>query len=195
MEKEECFMISSNEMEKGLTLDIGGEPYTVLDWQPVTKAGSAKIRLKLRHLRTHAIIERTVDDGLHFKLVPIDRLPVTFIYWDGELYHFVETGILDPDTPDEIMLPAEMLGKASKYIVDELQLDLFLLNGEPVGVDLPASVVMRVKDVEMIGHHWRATMEGPARRETGLVVLVPPIISPGDRIRVNTENGKYMERV
>src|SRR2546426_5861395 len=194
--QEECFMISSNEMKKGLTLDIEGEPYTVLDWRHVTEGrGKANIWLKLRHLRTHAIIERTLDAGPKFKLVPIERLPVTFTYWDGELYHFVDTGILDPDTPDEIMLPAEMLGKASKFIVDGLQLDLFLLNDEPVGVDLPASVVMRVTDVEMSGHYWHATMEGPARLETGLVVLVPPIISPGDRIRVNTENGEYMERV
>ena len=133
--------------------------------------------------------------GPKFKLVPVKRLPVIFTYWDGELYHFVDTAILDPDTPDEIMLPAEMLGKASKYIVDDLQLDLLLLNDEPVGVDLPASVVMRVKDVEMSGHYWHATMEGPAQLETGLVVLVPPIISPGDLVRVNTENGEYMERV
>ncbi|HEY4383082.1 MAG TPA: elongation factor P [Ktedonobacteraceae bacterium] len=189
-------MISSSEMEKGLTLDIEGEAYTVLDWRHLTEARSnAKIWLKLRHLRTHAMIERALDAGHKFMLVPIDRLPVTFMYWDGELYHFVDTSILDPDTPDEIQLPAEMLGKASKYIVDDLQLDLFLLNGEPVGVDLPESVVMRVKNVEMVGHYWHATMEGPARLETGLVVRVPPIISPGDRIRVNTENGEYMERL
>ena len=189
-------MIASNEMKKGLTLDIDGEPYTVLEWQHVEQGRSkANIRLKLRHLRTHAIIERTLDAGHKFALVPIERLPMTFMYWDGELYHFAETGILDPDTPDEIMLPAEMLGKASKYIVDGLQLDLFLLNGEPIGVDLPPSVVMRVKDVEMSGHYWHATMEGPARLETGLVVLVPSFISPGDWIRVNTENGEYMERV
>ena len=189
-------MISSNEMKKGLTLDIEGEPYTVLEWQHLTEGrGKANIRLKLRHLRTHAIIERTLDTGHKFKLVPIERLPVTFTYWDGELYHFAEIGVLDPDIPDEFMLPAEMLGKASKYIVDGLQLNLFLLNDEPVGVDLPPSVVMRVKDVEMSGHYWHATMEGPARLETGLVVLVPPIISPGDLIRVNTENGEYMERV
>src|SRR5437763_4673950 len=183
-------MISSHEMQKGLTLDIEGEPYTVLDWQHVTAGrGKANVRLKLRHLRTHAIIERTLDAGPKFKLVPVDRLPVTFMYWDGELYHFAETGILDPDTPDEFLLSSEMLGKASKYIVDGLQLDLFLLNDEPVGVDLPASVVMRVKDVEMSGHYWHATMEGPARLETGLVVLVPPNLSPGLLIRANYEYG------
>jgi len=189
-------MISASEMQKGLTIDIEGEPYTVLDWRHDTEGREkANIWLKLRHLRTHAIIEWTQDAGHKLKLVPVDRLPVTFMYWDGELYHFAETGVLDPDTPDEFLLSAEMLGKASKYIVDGLQLDLFLLNDEPVGVELPVSVVMRVKDVEMSGHYWHATMEGPARLETGLVVLVPPIISPGDLIRVNTEKGEYMERV
>lgn len=151
--------------------------------------------MKLRHLRTHAIIERTLEADTKLKLVPIGRLPVVFMYWDGELYHFVDPTISDPSISDEIMLPAEMLGEASKYIVDGLPLDLLLLNGEPVGVDLPPSVARHVRDVEMSGRHWRATMEGPARLETGLVVEVPPFISPGDRIRVNTENGEYIERV
>ena len=81
-------MISSNEMKK---LDIEGEPYTVLEWQHVSEGlGKANIRLKLRHLRTHAITGRTLDTGHKFKLVPIERLPVTFTYWVGELYHFAD---------------------------------------------------------------------------------------------------------
>jgi elongation factor P len=189
-------MISSNEMKKGLTLDIEGEPYTVLEWQHVGEArGSANIRMKLRHLRTGAIIERTLDAGHKFRLVPVERRRVTFMYWDGEFYHFLET-----DTEDETITPAELLGEARKYIVDNLQLDLLLLNGEPVAVELPESVVMRVKETETpkVGtesHYKHVTVEGPARIETGLVVLAPQFISPGDRIRVNTANGEYMERV
>ncbi len=189
-------MISSNEMRKGLTLDIEGEPYTVLEWQHAGEArGSANIRMKLRHLRTGATVERTLDAGHKFREVPVDRHPVTFLYWDGEFYHFLEI-----DTQDEIMLPAEVLGEARKYIVDNLQLDLLLLNDEPVAVDLPESVVMRVKETAMpmaaAGSHYKpATVEGPARIETGLVVLVPQFISPGDWIRVNTSNGEYIERV
>jgi elongation factor P len=94
----------------------------------------------------------------------------------------------------------KMLGEARKYIVDNLQLDLLLLNGEPVAVDLPESVVMRVKETEMpnvgtASHYKHVKVEGPARIETGLVVLAPQFISPGDRIRVNTANGEYTERV
>ena len=195
-------MISSHEMKKGLTIDIEGEPYTVLEWEHVEKGReSANIRMKLRHLRTGAIIERTLDAGHKFRLVPIERHPVTFMYWDGTAYHFVALDTTpDPDREDEIILPPETLGEARKYIVDNLQLDLLLLDGEPVAVDLPESVVMRVKETEMpkVGsesHYKHATVEGPARIETGLVVLVPQFISPGDRIRVNTANGEYMERV
>ncbi len=129
-------MISSNEMEKGLTVDIEGEPYTVLEWQHVEEGrASANIRMKLRHLRTGAIIERTLDAGHKFRLVPVDRHRVTFMFWDGEFYHF-----LDNDTQDETLIPPETLGEARKYIIDDLQLDLLLLDDEPVAVELPESV-------------------------------------------------------
>ncbi len=194
-------MTSSNEMKKGLTLDIEGEPYTVLEWQHVEQGReSANIRMKLRHLRSGAIIERTLDAGHKFRLVPVDRHPVTFMYWDGALYHFVplDTGT-DPDSVDEITLSPETLGEARKYIVDNLQLDLLLLNDEPVGVELPESIVMRVLETDAAvnpeSHYKHARMQGPARLDTGLIVLVPPFISPGDLIRVNTTHGEYMERV
>ena len=117
-------MISSSEMRKGLTLDIEGEVYTVLDWQHVCEArASANIRMKLRSLRTGTILERTLDAGHKFRLVPVDRRRVTFMFWDGEFYHF-----MDNDNQDEMMLPVETLGEARKYIIDDLRLDLLLLN-------------------------------------------------------------------
>jgi len=198
--EKECFMIAPNEVEKGLALDIEGEPYLVLERQHMSEAGRAKIRMKLRHLRSGALTEWTVDEGHKLTLAPVERRSVTFMYWDGEFYHFKDPSVQDPDTPDELMLPPEALGEASKYIVDGLQLDLLLLNGEPVAVDLPESVAMRVKETEMpkvgsASHYKPATMEGPARMETGLVVKVPPFISPGDWIRVNTSSGEYSGRV
>jgi elongation factor P len=191
-------MIPSIEIRKGLILDIEAEPYIVLDRQRVIEGRQVpKIRLKLRHLRTRAIIEWTQDEKQKIKVEPVDRLTVIFLYWDGEFYHFMDIHDLHPDAPDELLLSANKLGEASKYIVDDLQLGMFLLNGEPIAVDLPESVVMRVKNIEEpeSGRNKRATMEGPARIETGLVVLVPPFISIGEQIRVNTENGVYIDRV
>ena len=191
-------MIPAGEIRKGLILDIKAEPYIVLDWQRVVEGRQApKVRLKLRHLRTRAIIEWTQDEKQKIKVAPVERLTVIFMYWDGELYHFMDIHDLHPDAPDELLLSADKLGEASKYIVDDLQLEMFLLDGEPLAVDLPELIVMRVKAIEEpeSGRDKRATMEGPARIETSLVVLVPPFIAPGEQIRVNTENGKYIDRV
>jgi len=189
-------MLSAHEMKKGLTVAIEGEPYIVLDWQHICGArGGANIRMKLRHLRTGSIIEWTMDVGHKLSLITVDRCRVTFMYWDGEFYHFIDT-----DTSDEFVTAVEMLGEARKYIIDNLQLDLLLLNDEPVGVDLPESIVMRVKETEMLkagtgSHYKHVLMEGPARTASGLVVLAPQFIAPGDLIRVNTAYGEYMERV
>lgn len=196
MEGKVGFMISSNEVKKGLTLAIGGEPYIVLGWQHVCGArGIANIRMKLRHLRSGSIIEWTMDAGHKLSPVPVDRCRVTFMYWDGEYYHFRDT-----DTQEELVPPVEMLGEARKYIIDNLQFDLLLLDDDPVGVDLPESIVMRVKEAEMLkvgtgSHYKHVLMEGPARTHSGLVVLAPQFISPGDWIRVNTVYGAYMERI
>jgi elongation factor P len=195
-------MISAHELKNGLALEIEGEPYVVLAWQHVDQArATAMVRLKLRHLLSGAIIELTLDAGHNkFRLAPVERHTVIFIYWDGQLYHFVplDTGT-DPDAQDDITLSPEALGEARKYIIDGLQLDLLLLNGEPVGVELPESIVMRVRDtdagVNPASERKHARMEGPARLDTGLLVLVPPFISPGDLIRVSTSSGEYMERV
>ncbi|MBE3557982.1 MAG: elongation factor P [Ktedonobacteraceae bacterium] len=191
-------MISSNEIQKGLSLDIDGEQYTVLEWQHVGKArGSANIRLKLRHLRTREIIERTLDAGHKFRVVPVVRRPAIFMYWDGEFYHFM---LMDTESQEEIIVSPQIAGEARKYIVDNLQVNLLLLNGEPVTIELPESVVMRVKEVEMpkvgtASHYRHATVEGPAHTDSNLSVLVPQFISAGDLIRVNTSTGEYIERV
>lgn len=97
-------MIAPNEVEKGLALEIEGEPYLVLERQHISEAGKAKIRLKLRHLRTGAIIERTEDEGHKLTMAPVERRSLTFMYWDGELYHFKDMRTLDPDVSDEIIL-------------------------------------------------------------------------------------------
>jgi elongation factor P len=195
-------MISAHELKNGLALEIEGEPYVVLDWGHVEQAReTAMVRLKLRHLLTGAIVEFTVDAGHNkFRLAPVERHPVIFMYWDGQLYHFVplDTGT-DPDAPDDITLSPEALGEARKYIIDGLQLDLLLLNEQPVGVELPESIVMRVLETDAgfnpDSERKHARMEGPARLDTGLVILVPPFVSPGDLVRVSTSKGEYMERV
>src|SRR5258708_2837751 len=127
-------MISSNEMKKGLTLDVEGEPYTVLEWQHVGEARcSANIRMKLRHLRTGTIIERPRAVGPSSGVVMVERRGVTFKYGNGEFAPFVE-----PDPKNKTMTPAELRGAAGKYIVNTQKPAFLRLKEARVGEGLPA---------------------------------------------------------
>ncbi len=115
---------------------------------------------------------------------------VTYQYQDGDQYHFMDTS-----TYDDIVLTAGQLGDAKNYLVDNLELDLILFEGEPISVEPPEKVVLRVTYTEPGFRGDTATgASKPATTETGLVVQVPLFVSTGDLIRINTTTGAYVER-
>jgi elongation factor P len=184
-------MISTGDLKKGITFEFEGQPCSVLDWQHVKMGrGGAIVRLKLRNLRTGATFDRTCDAGDKFKRVDLDRSTVTYQYQDGDQYHF-----MDMNTYDDIVLTGEQLGDTKNYLIDNLELDLILLNGESISVEPPEKIVLRVTYTEP-GFKGDTATGGtkPATTETGLVVQVPLFISTGDLIRVNTTTGAYDER-
>jgi elongation factor P len=184
-------MISTGDLKKGLSLEIDGQLCTILDWQHIKLGrGGATVRLKLRNLRTGAIVERTFDAGEKFKRVYLDRAHVMYQYQDGDQYHFMDTS-----TYDDIVLTADQLGDAREYLIDNMELDIILYEGLPISVELPEKVVLRVTYTEP-GFKGDTATGGtkPATTETGLVVQVPLFINIGDLIRVNTSTGEYVER-
>ncbi len=185
-------MISTGDLKKGLTIEFEGQLCNILDWQHVKIGrGGAIVRMKLRNIRSGAIFDRTCDAGDKFKRVYLDRSTATYQYQDGDQYHFMDTS-----TFDDIVLTEEQLGEAKNYLIDDLELDIMLYEGEPISVDLPEKVVLTVTYTEP-GFKGDTATGGtkPATTETGLVVQVPLFISIGDRIRVNTTTGQYVERV
>ena len=185
-------MISTGDLKKGLTIEFEGQLCNILDWQHVKIGrGGAIVRMKLRNIRSGAIFDRTCDAGDKFKRVYLDRSTATYQYQDGDQYHFMDTS-----TFDDIVLTEEQLGEAKNYLIDDLELDNMLYEGEPISVDLPEKVVLTVTYTEP-GFKGDTATGGtkPATTETGLVVQVPLFISTGDRIRVNTATGQYVERV
>jgi elongation factor P len=185
-------MISTGDLKKGLTIEFEGQLCNILDWQHVKIGrGGAIVRMKLRNIRSGAIFDRTCDAGDKFKRVYLDRSTATYQYQDGDQYHFMDTS-----TFDDIVLTEEQLGEAKNYLIDDLELDIMLYEGEPISVDLPEKVVLTVTYTEP-GFKGDTATGGtkPATTETGLVVQVPLFISTGDRIRVNTTTGQYVERV
>ena len=133
-------MISTSDLRKGVTIEFEGQPCSILDWQHVKIGrGGAIIRMKLRNLRTGSTIDRTCDAGDKFKRIYLDRSSVIYQYQDDDQYHFMDTS-----TYDDIVLTGEQLGDTKNYLIDNLELDLILLEGEPLSVEPPEKVVSGV---------------------------------------------------
>ena len=184
-------MISTGDLKKGLSIEFEGQLCSVLEWQHVKIGrGGAIVRLKLRNLRSGAIFDRTCDAGDKFRRVYLDRSTVTYQYQDGDQYHFMDTS-----TYDDIVLTEKQLGNAKDYLIDNLELDIVRFEEEPLSVELPEKVVLRVTYTEP-GFKGDTATGGtkPATMETGLVVQVPLFVATDDLIRINTNTGAYVER-
>lgn len=184
-------MISTSDLKKGLTIEAEGQLCNVLDWQHVKIGrGGAIVRMKLRNLRTGATFDRTYDAGDKFRRVYLDRINVTYQYNDGDQYHFMDTS-----TYDDVVLTEAQLGDAKNYLTDNMELDIIRYEDEPISVELPEKVVLRVTYTEP-GFKGDTATGGtkPATTETGLVVQVPLFITNDELIRVNTTTGAYVER-
>jgi elongation factor P len=185
-------MISTSDLKKGVTIEFEGQPCNILEWQHVKIGrGGAIVRLKLRNLRSGATFDRTCDAGDKFKRLYLDRSTVTYQYQDDDQYHFMDTS-----TYDDIVLTTAQLGNAKDYLIDNLELDIVRYNDEPISVELPEKIVLRVTYAEP-GFKGDTATGGnkPATTETGLVVQVPLFVTTDDLIRVNTSTGAYVERV
>ncbi|HCI80106.1 MAG TPA: elongation factor P [Ktedonobacter sp.] len=184
-------MISTGDLKKGITIEFENQLCSVLEWQHVKIGrGGAIVRLKVKNLRTGAIFDRTCDAGEKFKRLYLDQSNVTYQYQDGDHYHFMDTS-----TYDDIILTSEQLGDAKNYLIDDIEFNLIRFEEEPLSVEPPEKVVLRVTYTEP-GFKGDTATGGtkPATTETGLVVQVPLFITTGDLIRVNTSSGAYVER-
>lgn len=184
--------VSTSELRKGLTIQLDGELYKVTDWAHNKQGrGSAQVRLTLKNLRTGANIEKSYQAGAKFDDVRLDRVTLQFQYADGNEYNF-----MDPETYEQSTLTADQLGDAVNYIKEGDDVDVLMHGDAFVDVDMPAAVVLTITSSEPGVKGDTATgATKPATLETGLTVNVPLFVNEGDRIKVDTRTGKYLERV
>jgi elongation factor P len=184
-------VVSTGEIKRGMTIELDGTLYQIVDFQHIKLGrGSAQVRMKLRNVRRGDLTERTFQAGDRFPRARLDHRTVQYLYRDGTHYHFMDTS-----TYDQFALEEDQLGDAVNYLTDGATVVLNEYEGEPIGLDLPASVVLRVAETQLGVRGDTATgATKPAVVETGLRVTVPLFVNEGDRIRVDTRSGEYIER-
>jgi elongation factor P len=184
-------MISTGEMKRGATIELDGRVYQVMEFAHIKMGrGSAQMRMKLRDVRRGDLIERTFQAGEKWPRVRVERVPMQFSYTEDSIMYFMNT-----ETYDQVPLTADQVGDAKNYLPENGTCDVLFLGDEPIGIELPSSVVMRITQCEpgVKGDTAQGATK-PATMETGLVVSVPLFVNEGDKIRVNTSTGEYQER-
>jgi elongation factor P len=185
-------MIDVTNLRKGVTFELDGDLYKVLDYQHIKVArGGATVRVKVRDLRSGATLEKTFNSGDRVQDIRLERREIQYLYSDGDLYHFMDT-----ETYEQPALSADILGDGINYLADGVTLSLLTHDGEAIDVELPVTVELEVVDSEpgFAGD----TAQGATKEvtvSTGLKVQTPLFVEVGNVIRIDTRNGSYLTRV
>ena len=184
-------MISVNEFKNGLTIEVDGELWRVVEFQHVKPGkGSAFVRSKLKNLRTGAVQEKTFRAGEKVNQAQIDRKKMQYLYADGDNYVFMDT-----NTYEQLELPGSQIKEELKYMKENMVVSIIIIISKTLGVELPNTVDLEVKETEPgIKGDTSSGGSKPATMETGLVVQVPFFVSEGDVLTINTSDGTYISR-
>ena len=179
-------------LRRGNIFEEDSQLWRVLEYQHIKVArGGATIRVKLRNLRTGSTVEKTYNNGSRVNDVRLDKAEVQYLYTDGELYHFMNT-----ETFEQIALTPEALEGIVEFLTDNQIVVLETYEREPINIDLPTTVDLRVVWAEAaVAGDTANTPSKQVELETGYRLQVPMFVQDGDVIRVDTRTGDYVRRV
>jgi elongation factor P len=175
-----------------MIIRMGVDLFRVIDLHHLTPGNKrGMVQARLRNIRSNALIDHKFRSEDDVERATLDEREMQYLYVDGSSYHFMDTS-----TYEQIHIDRDVLGESVNYLVADMSIKVEFYGSEPIGIELPQTVDLRVEDtVPGIKGATASAQVKPARLETGLVVQVPPFVNPGDRIRVNTETGEYQSRV
>ena len=184
-------MISTNDFHTGITIELEGEIYNVLEFQHVKPGkGPAFVRSKLKNLRTGSNVDRTFRAGEKMVRAHLERKEMEYLYREDDSFH-----MMDRETYEQIALSGEQIGDGVKYLKENDCLNVVMHGEKIVGVDVPLTVVLLVAEAEPgVKGDTASGATKQATMETGLVVQVPLFINSGDSIKIDTRTGAYIER-
>ena len=184
--------IQAVHLRKGMIIEMDGQLLRVHDFQHVTPGkGQAVMQTRLRDVRTGSMIDRRFRSQESVERVHLEGREMEYLYPEGDVYVF-----MDSDTYEQIHLQESSIEEALPYLIPNLALKVDFYEGEPVGIEMPTTVDLEVKDTEpgLKGATASASSK-PATLETGVVVAVPQFVDIGDTVRVDTSTGAYVTRV
>ncbi len=184
-------MITAGEFRKGVTIELDGSVFNIVDFQHVKPGkGAAFVRTRIKNVMTGAVLERTFNPTDKVPRANIETKEMTYLYSDGELYYF-----MDVDTFDQLPLNHETVEDAIPFVKENTNVTVRFFKGTAFSVEAHNFVELEVTDTEPGVRGDTATnVTKPATLETGYVVNVPIFINQGEKIRIDTRTGEYMER-
>lgn len=187
-------LIGANELKRKMFISVEGQPYAVVEVSfasPSARGASTMVRTKLRNLLTDNVLEKSFKTSEKFEEPDVELKPASFLYADGDGYHF-----MDDESYEQFALSEEQLGEERLYLKDGMNLQIRKYNGDPISIQLPTMVDLAIKETEpaLKGDSASGGTTKAATLETGLVVRVPLFIKEGEVVRVNTETGEFVSR-
>jgi len=183
--------LQATRLKKGMLINVEQNLFRVLDVQHVTPGNlRGFVRVKLRNIRNGSLADQKLRSEDSVERATLDERQMQYLYHEGEDYHFMDTS-----SYEQIHISSEALGDSVNYLKPEMTIQVEFYGEEPVGIELPQAVDLKVTDTAPgIKGATASAQVKPATLETGLVVQVPPFVNNGDLIRVNTETGEYLSR-
>jgi len=184
-------MITAGDFRNGVTFEMDGQVFQVVEFQHVKPGkGAAFVRTKYKNVMTGAVVEKSFNPTDKMPKAHIDRREMEYLYSDGDLYYF-----MDSETYEQMPLSPDQIGDALKFVKENDVCKVLMFKGNVFGIEPPTFVELQIIETEPGFKGDTATgAKKPATVETGAVVMVPLFIDNGERIRIDTRTGEYMER-
>ena len=183
--------IQATRLKKGMLIKVDQDLFRVLELQHVTPCNlRGFVRVKLRNIRNGAMSDQKLRSEDTLDRATLDEHEMQYLYKDGDEYCFMNTS-----SYEQVHISSEVLGDSVNYIKPEMTIQVEFYGSEPVGIELPPAVDLKVLDTAPgIKGATASAQVKPATLETGIVVQVPPFVNPGDVVRINTDTGEYLSR-
>ena len=187
-------LIDAINVKRRTLFELDDTPYSCLEVEvntPTARGGQTLVRIKMRNLLTNSVFDKTFKASDKFKEPDLQKVPSSFLYSDGEGFHF-----LDQESFETLTLARDVIGTASDFLIGDTLVEVLKYNGNPIGLELPMFVELAVASTEpgVRGNSSSGSVTKPATLETGLEIQVPLFIKEGEKVKVSTETREFAGR-